>query len=181
MKSTKTQFVTRTAILLALCVVLQLALPTSIQAIKGPAVNIVLLLAAYTVGVSGACIVAVINPIFVFFLAAPAAMKLCPQIVFVVMLGNAVFVVCAALLKKPLLGIPGLVAACLCKTGVMMLATSYLVLPYFGAAVEAAGITAVVEASFGIAQLSTAAMGSAIFFVIWQLLQKVPVFAKKGA
>lgn len=179
MKNKMVQQLTRTALLLALCVVLQLALPTAIQAVKGPAVNVVLLVAAFTVNLPFAIAVAMINPIFVLLLSPPTAMVLCPQIVLVVMLGNATLVACAALLRKYFYGVPGLVAACLAKTAVMMVTIQYLVIPFFGANLEAKGIVATVQYSFGLGQLSTAAIGSVIFFVCWQVLKKIPAFAEK--
>lgn len=179
MKNPTVQMITRAALLLALCVALQLALPTELQAVKGPAVNIVLLLAAFTVSLPYAGAIAVINPLFVLLLSPPALMLICPQIVITVMLGNLTFVVCASLLKKYLLGIPALVAACLAKTGVMIVTITYVIIPVFGAGLAEAQVTAA-QASFGIGQLSTAATGSVIFFVCWQILKKIPVFAENS-
>ncbi len=171
--------ITRTAVLLALCVVLQLAIPAELQMVKGPLVNVVLLVAAMAGGLSCGLIVAVLNPLLVFVLNAPAAMKLCPQILFVVMIGNAVLVAVAWLLRKPLMGIPGLVAAVVAKGVVMILLTSYVILPMFGAKLVAKGVDAAVKLAFGTAQLYTAAIGAAVFFVIWQVLKKVPGLARE--
>lgn len=177
MKKPMIKDLTRAALLLALCVVLQLALPTELQAVKGPAVNIVLLMAAFSVSLPYAAAIAAINPIFVLLISPPALMLLCPQIVLVVMLGNVTFVVCAGALKQYLLGIPALVLACLAKTGVMIVTITYLVIPMFGGALADAQVTAA-QASFGIGQLSTAAIGSGIFFVCWQVLKNIPAFKK---
>ncbi len=178
MKSKNVQMITRSALLLALCVALQLALPTELQAVKGPAVNIVLLMAAFAVSLPYAAAIAVINPIFVLLISPPALMLICPQIVITVMLGNLTFVVCAGLLKKYLLGIPALVVACLAKTGVMMVTITYIIIPMFGAGLADAQVIAA-QTSFGIGQLSTAATGSVVFFICWQVLKKIPAFADK--
>ncbi len=172
MKNPTIKMITRSALLLALCVVLQLTLPTELQAVKGPAVNIVLLMAAFSVSLPYAAAIAVINPIFVLLISPPALMLICPQIVITVMLGNAVFVICAGSLKKFVLGIPGLVLACLAKTGIMILTITYFVIPVFGGGLAEAQVAAA-QASFGIGQLSTAAIGSVIFFVCWQVIKKV--------
>ncbi len=178
MKNPTIKMITRAALLLALCVVLQLTLPTELQAVKGPAVNIVLLMAAFSVSLPYAVAIAVINPIFVLLISPPALMLICPQIVLTVMLGNATFVVCAGALKDYLMGIPALVVACLAKTGIMILTITYFVIPVFGAGLAEAQVTAA-QASFGIGQLSTAAIGSVIFFICWQAVQRVPELMQK--
>jgi riboflavin transporter FmnP len=175
MKNRNIQFVARTAVLLALCVVIQLVVTG--QWVKGPLVNVVLLVAAMAGGLGCGLTVAILNPILVFVIAAPAAMKLCPQILPVVMAGNCILVLVAWLLRKPLMGIPGLVAGAVAKGAAMTLLTSYVVLPMFGAKLAAKGIDAVVKVAFGVTQLYTAAIGVAVFFVIWQVLKKVPGIA----
>lgn len=179
MKNKNVAFITRTAVLLALCVVLQLAIPAELQMVKGPLVNVVLLVAAMAGGLSCGLIVAVLNPLLVFLLNAPAAMKLCPQILFVVMAGNCILVAVAWLLRKPLMGIPGLVAAAVAKGVGMLLLTSYVILPMFGAKLVAKGADTAVKASFGIFQLYTAAIGAVVFFIIWQVLKRVPGLAEE--
>jgi riboflavin transporter FmnP len=177
MKNKNVAFVTRTAVLLALCVIVQLV--TSVQMVKGPLVNVVLLIAAIACGLPCGLIVAVLNPLLVFVISAPAAMKLCPQILPVVMVGNCVLVAVAWMLRKPLMGIAGLAAGAVAKALVMGALTSYVVVPLFGAKLAAKGIDAAVKLMFGISQLYTALIGAAVFFVLWQVLKKVPGFAAK--
>ncbi len=178
MKNPTVKMITRSALLLALCVALQLALPTELQAIKGPAVNIVLLMAAFSVSLPYAAAIAVINPIFVLLLSPPALMLICPQIIITVMLGNATFVVCASLLKKYYLGVPALLVACLAKTGIMIVTITYIIIPVFGAGLAEAQVIAA-QTSFGVGQFSPAVIGSVVFFVCWQVLKKIPGFAPK--
>lgn len=173
-----TKFIARTGVLLALCVVVQLAV--SGQWVKGPLVNTILLLAVMTTGLSGGVLVAILNPLLVFFIAAPAPMKLCPQILPVVMIGNVVLVVIAWLLRKPLHGIVGLTAAAVAKGLVMMGLISWVVLPMFGQKLVAKGIDATVKVMFGVTQLYTAAIGCVVFFIIWQVLKKVPHLAEEN-
>ena len=168
----KVKLIARTAVLLALCVVIQLAV--SAQWVKGPLVNTVLLVAAMACGLPCGLIVAVLNPLLVFVINAPAPMKLCPQILPVVMLGNCILVLVAWALRKPAMGIPGLAAAAVAKGLAMTALTSWVVLPMFGAKLVAKGIDATVKVMFGMTQLYTAAIGCVIFFVLWQVLKKVP-------
>ena len=83
------------------------------------------------------------------------------------------------LLRKPLMGIPGLVAAAVAKGVGMLLLTSYVILPMFGAKLVAKGVDTAVKASFGIFQLYTAAIGAVVFFIIWQVLKRVPGLAEE--
>ncbi len=177
MKKDSVKFLVRTAVLLALCVVIQLVVTG--QWIKGPLVNTVLLVAAMAVGLPGGLVVAILNPLLVFLINAPGPMKLCPQILPVVMLGNCVLVLVAWLLRKPAMGIPGLVAAAVAKGLVMTALTSWVVLPFFGAKLVAKGLDATVKIMFGMTQLYTAAIGCVVFFLIWQVLKKVPGLVTK--
>ncbi len=178
MKKSSVQFIARTAVLLALCVVIQLVITG--QWVKGPLVNVVLLVATMAVGLPCGLTVAVLNPLLVFVINAPAAMKLCPQILPVVMIGNCVLVLVAWLLRKPARGVPGLAAAAVAKGAVMSALTSWVVVPLFGQKLVAKGIEATVKVSFGITQLYTAAIGCVVFFLVWQVLKKVPGIGKKN-
>ncbi|MCI2046518.1 MAG: hypothetical protein LKJ90_02225 [Faecalibacterium sp.] len=174
MKNKKVQFVTRTAVLLALCVVLQLV--NLGQWVTGPAVNLILLLAAMSGGLPCGLTVAVLNPLLVFVIKNPPIMLACPAILVEVMLGNCVLVALAWALRKPLMGIPGLVAAAVGKGLAMFLLTGYVVLPLFGANLPDK-LKMAAMASFGIIQMATAAIGAAVFFAVWQIVKKVPGFA----
>ncbi len=178
MEKTNVKFVVRTGVLLALCVVIQLFVTG--QWVKGPLVNTVLLVAVMAEGLPGGLCVAVLNPLLVYFLNAPGPMKLCPQILPVVMVGNCVLVLVAWLLRKPMLGVPGLIAAAVTKGLVMTALTSWVVLPLFGQKLVAKGIDTTVKVMFGMNQLYTAAVGCAVFFVIWQVLKRVPGIADEA-
>ncbi len=174
MKNRTVQFVTRTAVLLALCVVLQLV--NLGQWVTGPAVNLLLLVAAMSGGLPCGLTVAVLNPLLVFVIKNPPIMLACPAILVEVMLGNCILVVLAWALRKPLMGIPGLAAAAVGKGLAMFLLTGYVVLPLFGANLPDK-LKMAAMASFGLLQMATAAIGAAVFFVVWQMLKKVPGFA----
>lgn len=170
MKKNSVQFIARTGILLALCVVVQLFI--NVQWVKGPLVNVILLVAAFGVGLPCGLLVAVLNPLLVFLISPPPVMLLCPAILPVVMLGNCVLVLVAWLLRKPLDGIVGLAAAAVAKGAVMMAATGWVVLPLFGSALNDKQM-ATVKTMFGSTQLATAAVGCVVFWLVWKLLKKV--------
>ena len=68
MKQFYTRMLTRTALLLALCVVVQ-QFKTVSQFITGPLVNLILLLAALAVGLGSGLCIAVLSPILAFLIA----------------------------------------------------------------------------------------------------------------
>ena len=171
MKNQKVQFVTRTAVLLALCVVFQLV--NLGQWITGPAVNLILLVAVMAGGLPCGVCVAVLNPLLVLAIKQPPIMLACPAIVVEVMLGNCILVLVAWLLRKPLMGIPGLAAAAVAKGAAMYALTGWVILPLFGANLPEK-LQAAAKASFGLIQLGTAAVGAVVFFAVWQILKKVP-------
>lgn len=174
MKNNSVQFVARSAVLLALCVVIQLV--NVGQWVTGPTVNLVLLVAAMAGGLPCGLTVAVLNPLLVFFIKNPPVMVACPAILVEVMVGNCILVLVAWALRKPLLGIPGLAAAVVAKGLAMYLLTGFVVLPVFGANLPEK-LQAAAQASFGIVQMGTAAVGAVVFFAVWQVLKKVPGLA----
>lgn len=177
MANKNVRFVARTAILLALCVIFQLV--NLGQWVTGPAVNLVLLVAAYAGGLKCGLTVAVLNPLLVFLIKQPPVMLACPAIMVEVMVGNCIIVALAWALRKPLMGIVGLAAGVVAKGLGMYLMTSYLVLPVFGANLPEK-LQMAAKASFGLLQMGTAAVGAAVFFVVWQALKKVPGIAEKN-
>jgi hypothetical protein len=99
MRSYYTKFVTRTAILLALCLVVQ-QFKTLSQFITGPLVNVILIIAALAVGLWSGLIIAVLSPVIAFFIAPSPVMKLVPQLMIMIMLGNSLIVLLAWLFRE---------------------------------------------------------------------------------
>lgn len=118
------RWLTRTAILLALTVVVQMfGWP---QLVTGPLVNAMLLLACIFVSPSSAVIIGLTTPLVAFsrgILAPPLA----PMIPFI-MLGNAVFVVLFSLLRRRSSWgeIMGILAGAVAKFAVLALAVQFL-------------------------------------------------------
>lgn len=176
MKSYNAQFITRTAILLALCVAVQ-QFKTLSQFITGPLVNAILIIAALAVGLwSGVCI-AVLSPIMAALISPAPIMKLMPQLIPMIMLGNILIVVFAWALRNKKIWV-GLVLGSLAKAGFLALALAVVVLPFFGGGLNDAQRTAV-TAMFSYNQLITALIGSALCLLIWPRLRKAPGFVLK--
>ena len=99
MKKYTTQFLTRTALLLALCIVVQ-QFKSDSQFITGPLVNLILLIAALAVGLYSGLAIAVLSPILAFLISPSPIMQVMPQLIVLVALGNAVLVFAAWSLRK---------------------------------------------------------------------------------
>ena len=122
MENDKIKFITRTGILLAVALVVQMGgFP---QPITGPLINTVLYLAALLVGSWGGIIIGVCTPVIAFMrgiLPAPLG----PMIPFIA-LGNSVLVIVFSLLKGKN-KIFGIIIASLAKYLILFTAVSYIV------------------------------------------------------
>jgi len=122
MENNKIKFITRTGILLAVALVVQMGgFP---QPITGPLINTVLYLAALLVGSWGGIIIGVCTPVIAFMrgiLPAPLG----PMIPFIA-LGNGVLVIVFSLLKGKN-KIFGIIIASLAKYLILFTAVSYIV------------------------------------------------------
>lgn len=170
MKKYYTQMLTRTALLLALCLVVQQFKSIS-QFITGPLVNLILLVAALAVGLYSGLAIAVLSPILAFLISPSPLMQAMPQLIALVALGNASIVVCAWALRHNKMFYLGLAAGALAKTAVLALGLRYVLVPLFGAALKPQMVTAA-TAMFGVNQLITAAIAGAIACVVWPLLKR---------
>ena len=166
----KTRGIVLTAVLLALCVVVQSLKGLSVYA-AGSSVNMILIITTLSVGLSGGLVIAVATPIIAYFLGLTPIMQLIPLMVFVVMLGNATIVLFAYLGRSRAL-IPCLMAGSVLKAVVLWILVWYAVLPIFGTAVPEAMQTAV-RISFSVTQLVTALTGSAIAYVIYGRVKRL--------
>lgn len=163
------KFITRTALLLALCVVVQQFKNLS-QYITGPLVNTILIIAALAVGLWSGIAIAVLSPILAFLISPSPVMKLVPQIIPVIMLGNVIIVLFSYFFKKRNL-IIGLALGSVCKAGFLWLGVSYFIIPVFGSALkEPQKVT--LTAMFSYNQLITAVIGSIIAYLLWLRLKK---------
>lgn len=85
----KTLWITETAMLIALLVIVQAVTRGASQLVTGSCVNVILALSALTAGISSAAVVAVVSPFFAFLLGiGPQLLPIVPAIA----LGNGVYV-----------------------------------------------------------------------------------------
>ena len=154
----KTTWIVRTAVCLALLLVLQVATKSFGQFVTGSCVNLVLAMAALSGGLWSGVAVAVLSPFCAYALGiGPAFLQLVPCVA----LGNAVYAVLFALLvgkwltAKPLAAWGSMVLAAVCKLAALYVVLVKLVAPMI---VPAAKLTAV-TAAFTWPQLVTALIG----------------------
>ena len=180
MKQFYTRMLTRTALLLALCVVVQ-QFKTVSQFITGPLVNLILLLAALAVGLGSGLCIAVLSPILAFLIAPSPVMQLMPQLIVLVAAGNAALVVCAwALRKQDKLFWLGFLLGAAAKVAVMAGGLQFVLLPLFGGVLNEKQV-ATVSTMFGVNQFITAIIGGVLCAILWPLLRKVKGFVLQKA
>lgn len=151
------QFITRTAILLALTVIFQSF--RAPQLVTGTLVNGMLLISAGYVGMWSGVIIGLLTPVLAFLFGI---MKFPPMIPFI-MVGNALYVlVFSGMKNKPV----GMVLGSLVKF-LWLSGSVYYVLPLFGVKAP----VALVE-MFTFPQLATAVMGGILALLVLSLLKK---------
>lgn len=178
-KNTYVQKITRTAVLLAVILVIQCFKNFSVW-ISGPVVNAVLIIAVLGAGLWSGILLSVISPITSYLITGAPIMALTKFTLFpVIMLGNIAIVVGVYIfMNRGKLGLVfGMFAGSVVKWLVMWAAVSLLVFPAFADVI--AGKPALVTAltwTFTHFQLIAALIGSVIAYLIWIPLKK---FLKK--
>ncbi len=158
----KTLWLVRTALLIALLIILQAVTKAGGQFVTGSCVNAVLAVAVLTCGIASGLTVALISPFMAFLLGiGPALIYIVPAIA----VGNAVFVLLLHLLCKKALWqqVAGLIAAASAKFAALYLLVSVLlcnVLPLKPMQIKT------FQAMFSWPQLVTALIGGAIALAI---------------
>ncbi len=164
-KRISTKQLTTTALLLALCIVFQCMKGISVY-LTGSAVNCILVITTLCCGFfSGTCI-AILTPVVAYFIGATPIMNMIPLMMFVIMLGNELLVLCVWLFHKKRLAI-GMLLGCITKALFLWLIVWFAVLPIFGAKLPAPMVTAV-KTTFSVTQFVTACIGSVIAWVIYK-------------
>ena len=176
-KLSKSRWITRTAILLALCIASQFFKNLSVY-ITGPIINCILIIAVLSCGIVSGIIISVITPITSFIITGSPIMAAMPLIMPCVMLGNiviclGVYLFCRkeAADKNQILG---MLVGTIAKAAVMGLTISVGVIGIFGPSCglpEAA--LNVARTTFSLTQLITAAIGSVLAFLVWKMIDKV--------
>lgn len=167
MKGNTVQFLTRTAMLLALALVFQLGFNGFAQPLVGPLVNMTLLVSAGLVGTISGILVGCLTPVVALMVGI---IKL-PPLVPIIIVGNALLVIVFNLIKGKLSNTndnlgwgTALVAAAIAKYAFLTLSVQY-VLPLIIPKVPPKLI-----AMFGLSQLYTALLGGFIAVIIIKLI-----------
>ena len=171
----KVLWITETAVLLALLVVLQWITKPLGQIVTGSCVNAVLAVSALLVGLSSGLTVALISPVCAYLLGIAPNLVAVPAI----MAGNAVFVLALSLLCGKALwrqALAWLVAAAAKFAVLYTLVVVLICGPLSGSLLEAGlmkkPMIAVMTASFSWPQLVTALIGGALALFLLPVLKK---------
>jgi hypothetical protein len=171
----KILWITETAVLLALLIVLQWVTKPLGQFVTGSCVNAVLAVAALMVGLSSGLTVALVSPVCAYLLGIAPNMVAVPAI----MAGNAVFILALALLCGKALWrkIAAWLVAAAAKFAVLYTLVVVLICgPLSGSLLEAGlmkkPMIAVMTASFSWPQLVTALIGGALALILVPVLKK---------
>lgn len=170
-------FITQTAIMLALLIVVQLLTRSLSQFVTGSLVNLILLVSTFVIGLAGGTIVAVISPFLAFALGIGPAFI---QIVIFVSIANLIIITVAYLLAKKtikgktisdyLVSGSGLAIASVLKTAFLWIGLVSFALPLIPG-LKPQQIK-VITASFTWPQLITALIGSVLAMMIMPILIK---------
>lgn len=170
-------WITRTAAMLALLVVLQWLTKPAGQLVTGSCVNGVLALTVLFCGMSSGLTVALVSPVCAFLF------NIAPQIltVPVIMLGNAAFVLilklCCGDCRKLWKNILGLLGAAICKFTLLYVLVTHVICGILAEGLLAQGLLKTpmlnaLPATFSIPQLITALIGGAVALLICPVLKK---------
>ena len=171
----KILWITRTGVLTALLILLQAFTKPAGQLVTGSCVNAVLAVAVLFAGLGSGLTVALISPIFAFWLG------IAPQIltVPVIMGGNAIFVALLHFLYGQQLWqkLLAWLAASACKFCVLFLLVRYVICGILADGLLAQGLLktpmlTALPATFGATQLVTALIGGGIAMLILPVLRK---------
>jgi hypothetical protein len=167
-------WITRTAIFLALIVVVQFATaPLSITMITGSLINLILIVSVMTCGLPSGLVVAVISPVLATLMGIGPLWVLVPFIV----LGNCAIIliwyfVARKALKEMFIGyVTALVSGAAGKFIVLYITIVRVMIPVFLTYLPEKK-AAVISASFSFPQLFTALIGGALAVVALPLIKK---------
>ena len=167
MNNSKVRYLTRTAMLLALTIALQIfgraVIPGFSNLVVGPLVNACLLISTGLVGIYSGTVIAILSPFVALFTGAPIPLPL----LFFVALGNFVLVFLFHIFKKK--KVVGIISGAVVKF-LVIYGSLILILPYFK--VPAAQIAKLASNTFGWVQLITALIGGIVALPVILRLEK---------
>lgn len=174
MKS-KALWVTRTAVMMALLITLQMVTKSLGQIVTGSFVNAVLAVTVLVCGLGSGVTVALLSPVFAYLLGIANQILTVPAI----MVGNTVFVVLLHLICGKTLwkSVAGLLVAAVCKFAVLYVLVTHVICGVLAQPLLAQGVLKepmlkMLPATFSFPQLLTALIGGAVALAIAPVLKK---------
>lgn len=170
----KTKHLTVTAMMLALCIIVQFFKSPSLTLFTGSMVNLAIIINTLYCGLAYGTILAVIAPITAFLITGAPLIAACPLILPCIMIGNEVMVVAAWIArgrKKEDFLLPlSLIVGSFLKAGIMALLILGVVIPVFGTALKEPQIIAA-RTAYSTTQLIAALIGTVLTCIIWRILK----------
>jgi len=177
MRNNKINYITQTAVMLALLIGAQIITRSFGQFVTGSIVNLILLVSVFIIGIYGGVTIAVLSPILAFLAGiGPAFIQIIPFIA----IGNVLFVTIAWLIAKNyiakvnkngfVISSIGLIAASVVKFLFLWIGLVVIALPLIPGIKEKQ--VAVIGAAFSWPQLVTALIGSILAIMIVPHLKK---------
>lgn len=171
---TKTKAIAVTAVMVALCIVVQLfKLPITIP-YTGALINLIIIIDTLYCGLLSGVIISIIAPITSFIITQSAIVSAIPLILPFIMLGNIVIVLFAWFVRGKKLELNilpiSLVAGSFAKAGVMYLTIVKWVLPTFGTSLKPAAVK-IASVTYSTTQVYAALLGTALVCIIWPVLR----------
>lgn len=154
-----------TAFLLALSFVCQTFKGIS-PYITGPLVNAILVFATLSLGLYSGLIIAAVTPLFAFIIGATPILHMAPIMLPVIMIGNALLVICTHLFAAGKVSL-GIGAGALLKACFLWLTVSYGIMPGLAGKLSPSMVHTV-KLTFSLTQLITALIGGYAAYLIWQ-------------
>ena len=177
MKNSKIIYITQTAVMLALLIVVQLITRSFGQLVTGSIVNLILLVSVFIIGIYGGVTIAVLSPLLAFLAGiGPAFIQIIPFIA----IGNTLYVIIAWFTARGFIAQPGTKDIALSSIGLIAASISKFLFLWLGIVVFALPLipgikekqVAVISASFSWPQLITALTGSILAMMIVPHLKK---------
>lgn len=176
-----TKQLTRTALLLTICIISQFMKNTSVY-LTGPIINAVLLIALWTINLKASVVLCVITPITAFLITGSPITAAIPLMIPVIMIGNAILVTATWMgAKKGKAGnYVGMGIGSVLKAAFMWIMSSYVLFPIFGEKVASKlpkpealpNVLATAKVTFSVTQLITAVIGCVLAVIIMVPLKK---------
>lgn len=171
----KTRTVAVTAIMIALCIVVQLFKNPGTIPVTGGLINLILIIDTLYCGLVSGVIISIIAPITSFIITGSPVIAAVPMLLPCIMIGNIVIVIFAWIIRCKKLELNllpiSLVAGSFAKWGAMTLLIVKWVLPFYGKTALAPKAYNIASVTYSTTQLYSALLGTALACIIWPIVR----------